>query len=137
LAIQHEWQVGPHRAHFEEPDLLIVQMNGPTDVEHARGLTEVYRETGTRQPIFAVLKVKDSPIDAAARKHFTQNVRTEWFHAIIFVGAGVLERAMGKAMTVALYFSGKWKAEFRYTDTEEQARELITQLRAKQSGKTG
>jgi hypothetical protein len=129
--MQREWAVGPHRAHLEEPDVLIVNISGPTDLEHARGLVEVYREAGTRQPLFAVLNVKDAPIDAAARKYFTQNIRSAWFHAIIFVGAGVLERAMGKAMTVALYFAGKWTAEFMYTDTEAQARERIAQLRAK------
>ncbi len=135
--MQREWQVGPHRAHFEEPDVLIVRMNGPTNLEHARGLVEVYREVGTRQPMFSVLNVKDSPVNAAARKYFTQQLRTEWYHAIIFVGAGVVERAMGKAMTVALYFAGKWTAEFLYADTEEQAHELIAKVRAKKASKQG
>jgi hypothetical protein len=135
--MQREWQIGPHRAHFEEPDVLIVQMNGPTDLEHARGLVEIYREVGTRQPMFAVLNVKGSPVDAAARKYFTQQIRSQWYHAIIFVGAGMVERAMGKAMTVALYFAGKWTAEFLYADTEEQARELIAQVRAKKASQKG
>jgi len=135
--MQREWQVGPHRAHIEEPDVLIVQLNGPTDLEHARGLVEVYQEVGTRQPMFAVLKVKGSPVDAAARKYFSQHLRSEWYHAIIFVGAGMVERAMGKAMTVALYFAGRWTAEFLYADTEEQARELIAQVRAKKAARKG
>ncbi len=135
--MQREWQVGPHRAHFEDPDVLIVRMSGPTSLENARGLVEVYREVGTRQPMFCVLNVKDSPVSADARKYFTQQLRSEWYHAIIFVGAGVLERAMGKAMTVAFYFTNKWTAEFLYADTEEQARGLIAQARAKQPGKKG
>jgi len=135
--MQREWQVGPHQARFEEPDVLVVQMNGPTELEHARGLVEIYREVGTRQPMFSILNVKGSPVDAAARKYFTQQLRSEWYHAIIFVGAGMVERAMGKAMTVALYFAGKWTAEMLYADTEEQARELIAQVRAKKAGKKG
>ncbi|HEX8702636.1 MAG TPA: hypothetical protein VF815_27630 [Myxococcaceae bacterium] len=135
--MQREWQVGPHRARFEEPDVLIVQLTGPTDLEHAHGLVEVYREVGTRQPMFAVLHVKDSPVNAAARKYFTQQIRSEWYQAIIFVGAGVVERAMGKALTVALLFAGKWTAEFLYADTEAQARELIAKVRAKKAHKQG
>jgi hypothetical protein len=137
LAIQREWAVGPHRAHLEEPDVLIVRMSGPADLKDAQGLTEVYREVGTQQPVYLLLNVKGSPVDAAARKYFTQNVRTEWYHAIIFVGAGVVERAMGKAIMAALHFAGRWKAEFLYADTEEEAREFVAQRRAKHSGKQG
>jgi hypothetical protein len=135
--MQREWEVGAHRVYFEDPDVLILRTSGPTGLEDARGLVEVYRQVGTQQPMFAVLNVKDSPVDAAARKYFSQNLRPEWYHAIIFVGAGMVERAMGKAMTVALYFAGKWTAEFLYADTEEQARELIARVRAKQAARKG
>ncbi len=128
-----EWTVGKHRLYLEEPDLLIVKMGGHTDLDAAKGLVEIYRELGTRKPFFGILDVTHSPADAEARGYFTREFKHEWTRGIVYVGAGVVERAVGKAMAVAFYFTGKWKAEFLWTNTMDEARALIQQMRAKQS----
>jgi hypothetical protein len=133
LAKRREWTIGRHQAHLEEPDLLVVKLGGPTGIADARALTELYRELGSHQPIFAIINVTGSPADAEARSYYTREARPEWFRAIVYVGAGVVERAVGKAMAVAFSFAGRSKTEFLYASTQEEARGLIDQLRAKQA----
>ena len=133
--MQSEWSIGQHREDFEEPDLLVGKMGGPVNLEDAKALTEIYRELGTRRPIFVIVDVKDSPANAEARSYFTQQLRQEWFRGVVFVGAGMLEKAIGKAMTVAFYFTGKWKSEFLFAETLEEARTLVDRMRTRQSAK--
>jgi hypothetical protein len=42
-------------------------------------------------------------------------------------------RAVGKAMSVAFYFTGRWESEFQYTSTEAEGRALIARMREKQA----
>lgn len=133
MSVSREWVVGKHKAHLEEPDLLIVKMGGHAGLEDAKGLTEIYRELGTRQPFFAIVDVTNSPADAEARSYFTKQVKLEWFRASIYVGAGVVEKAITKAMTVAFYFTSKAKTEILYAGTMEEARALVDKVRVKQS----
>lgn len=131
MDIQREWAFGPHKAHFEEPDLLIVRMGGQTGLADAQALTELYRELGTQRPFFAIINVKDSSTDAAARSYFTREINLDWFLGVVYVSAGVIEKALGKAMTVAFYFTGRTKTDFLYAPTLEEARILVDQMRAK------
>lgn len=133
MAIGREWVIGQHKAHFEEPDLLIAKMGAPVGIEDAKRLTALYRELGTAQPYFIILDVTGCPADAAARSHFTREIRLEWFRGVVYVGAGLVERAVTKAMTVAFLFMGRTKLEFSYAKTIEEARGLIEQMRARQS----
>lgn len=125
--------MGRHRAHFEEPDLLVLKLGGPVGIEDAKVLTELYRELGTRQPFFAIIDVRGAPADAEARSYYTREVHLDWFRGVVYVGTGVIERAIGKAMAVAFSFAGRWKTEFLYANTVEEARGLIDRLRAKQA----
>jgi hypothetical protein len=136
LANRREWTIGRHQAHFEEPDLLVVKLGGPVGIEDAKAMTALYRELGT-QPFFAIVDVTGSPADAEARSYYTREVHLDWFRGVVYVGTGVVERAIGKAMAVAFSFAGKWKTEFLYADTVEQARGLIERMRAKQTTRAG
>lgn len=133
--MQREWSLGPHQVRFEEPNLLLVTMGGPTHLEDAKALTEVYREVGTQRPFFAIINVKDSPADAAARSHFTKEINLEWFLGVVYVGAGVIEKAVGKAMAVAFYFTSRPRIDFLFTETVEEARILVDRMRAKRSSR--
>jgi hypothetical protein len=130
---QREWVVRKHKAHFEEPDLLIVKMNGSTDLEDAKGLTEIYRELGTQQPFFVIVDVTNSLTDSEARGYFAKHIDLAWFRAILFVGTGMVEKALGKAMMAAFSFTGRSKTEFMFPATLEEARALLDKLRAKQA----
>ncbi len=117
--------------------MLFVRMGGPVGADDARALINIYRELAAAQPFFAIMEVSGFAANAEARKVFTQELRQEWFRGMIFVGAGMVERAVTKAMTVALYLAGKWRMDFLYTDTTDQARDTVSRLRAKPLSATG
>ncbi|WP_224367738.1 hypothetical protein [Hyalangium versicolor] len=134
---QREWVFGKHKAHLEGTDVLLVKMGGPVGADDARALIAIYQELSAVQPFFAIMDVSGFVANADARKVFTQELRQEWFLGMVFVGASMVEKAVTKAMTVALYLAGKWKMEFLYTDTTDQARATIGELRNKRLAATG
>ena len=133
---KREWVFGDCRASFEEPDLLLVEP-GPTSLEVARFLVDVYRELGTQRPFFLLVKVGESPLSVEARGYFRQHLRSEWFRASFLIGAGVMVRAVGKALYAGGIFIRAWTAKIYYVDTEEEARARVTQLRAEQESQPG
>ena len=129
---RREWAFGACRAYFEEPDILLVEP-GPTSLEVARFLVDLYRELGTQRPLFLLVKVAGSPLTMEARGYFRQHLRSEWFRASFHIGAGVLDRAMSKALYAGGIFIRAWTAKIYYVDTEEEARARLAQLRAEQT----
>jgi len=133
---KREWVFGACRASLEEPDVLLVEP-GPTSLEVARFLVELYRELGTQRPFFLLVKAVGNPLTVEARGYFRQHLRTEWFRAAFLIGAGIRVRAMGKALYVGGIFIRAWKADIHYVDTEEEARARVAQLRAEQAAPPG
>lgn len=129
---QREWASATFRGHFEAPDLLVATFSGHVDLEGARQASEMYRQAAEQGPCFALIDITGSTISADARDHFVKTLGPEWFRAVIYVGAGVVQRTMTKAMTLAFYFTGKWKTEFHFADSEAEARALVAKLREKQ-----
>ncbi|WP_224245476.1 hypothetical protein [Hyalangium gracile] len=132
MAVRREWTIGSHRAHFEEPDLLVMKYNGKFNLEEARLVVELYREVGTQRPFFLLADITGAEIASDARKHLTDQIKPEWFRGIVYAGASPVMRAVGKAMAVTFYFTGKWSTPFEFTATAEEARALIARLREKQ-----
>jgi hypothetical protein len=132
MSVRREWTIGAHRAHFEEPDLLVVKYNGKFTLPEARLVVELYREVGLQRPFFLLADIQGAEIESDARKHVVDRLQPEWFLGIVYAGASPVMRAVGKAMAVALYFTGKWKTEFQFTATPEEGRALIARMREKQ-----
>ncbi|HLK99271.1 MAG TPA: hypothetical protein VK539_01760 [Myxococcaceae bacterium] len=133
---RREWVSGTCRAYFEEPDVLLVHP-GPTSLETAQFLVELYRELGTRRPLFLLLKVEGDPLSMEARGYFRQHLRTEWFRCVFIIGASIMTRALGKALYAGGVFVRAWTAAVYYVDTEEEARTRVAQLRAEQPAPPG
>lgn len=131
MTLRREWSSAEFRGYFEAPDLLLATFTGDVDLETARQASEMYREAAASGPCFAILDITGSSISAEAREHFIQALGPEWFRAVIYVGAGVVQRTMTKAMMLAFYFTGKWKPEFHFADSEAEARALVEALREK------
>jgi hypothetical protein len=125
-----EWTFGDHRARFEAPDVVVMLLSGPTRLEDAQRIVDIYREVGSRQPLFGISHVANTSFDKDVRAYFAQHARAEWFRGIVVIGAGFVQRAAVKAVTMALYFTGKWKADIEFADSEEAARALIERKRA-------
>jgi len=133
---KREWVFGACRVVLEEPDVLLVNP-GPTSLEVARFLVDLYRELGSQRPLFLIVMIKGHPLTMEARGYFRQHIHTEWFRSVIFIGAGIMERALGKALYAGGVFIRAWKADIYYVHTEEEARVRLSQLRAKQEAQPG
>jgi hypothetical protein len=126
--MQTEWKFGKHHAHFEQPDLLWLRFKGPTTFEEAKTTVDICQEVGAVQPFFLMVDVGESTIDAKSRDYIVQTLKQEWFQGIIYIGLGMVQRAMAKALVVALYFT-RWRVEIDFVATEQDARSLIAKKR--------
>jgi hypothetical protein len=131
MGSKREWVCGTYRAYFEEPDRLIVHA-GPTSHEAAQFMVELYRELSTERPFHLLVTVAGAPLTMEARSYFRQHLRQEWFRSVFFIGAGMVERAMGKALYAGGVFIRGWTAAIHYVETEAEARAGVALLRAKQ-----
>jgi hypothetical protein len=129
MSLIKEWTFGTHSARWEAPDLLRLTWRGPTRVEDVDNVVAIFQEMAAEQPIFVISDVSQSTIDKAAREHFSASLRAEWFHGLIYVGADALQRAITKAIVIALYFTGKWRVDVEFAETEQEAHQLISRIR--------
>jgi hypothetical protein len=129
MSLIKEWTFGAHSARWEEPDLLRVRWRGPTRVEDVDSVVAILQEVASQRPIFVISDVTRSTIDKAARDRMSQSLRAEWFHGLIYVGADALQRAITKAIVIALYFTGKWRVDVEFAGTEEDALQIVSRIR--------
>jgi hypothetical protein len=128
---QREWTFGKHRAWFEAPDILVMKYEGPVELADAQRATDIFREVGSRQPFYALIHFGDATLDKAGRDYMTKHARAEWFQGLVGVGGNMVQRAISKAMMIALYVTGVWTVESDFTETEELARAAIARQREK------
>jgi hypothetical protein len=129
-AMRTEWSFGRHQARFAPPDLLWVRFNGPTSFEEAKASVDICQEVGSVQPFFLLIDVGESTIDAKSRDYIVQSLKQEWFRGIIYIGLGMVQRAMAKALVVALYFT-RWRVDIDFVATEQDALALLAKKREK------
>lgn len=129
MSLIKEWTFGTHRARREHPDLLRLTFEGPTRVEDVNSVIAIFQEVAAEGPIFVISDVSGSTIDKAAREHLSQSLRAEWFHGLIYVGADALQRAITKAIVIALYFTGTWKVDVEFAETDDEALQIISRVR--------
>lgn len=129
MSLRKEWTFGTHSAHWEAPDLLRLTWRGPTRIEDVDAVLVIFEEAAAERPLFVISDVSGSTIDKEAREHFSANLRAEWFHGLIYVGADALQRAITKAIVIALYFTGNWRVDIEFADTEEEALGIISRIR--------
>ncbi|HEX8703072.1 MAG TPA: hypothetical protein VF815_29820 [Myxococcaceae bacterium] len=124
-----DWTFGTHSARWEAPDLLHVTFRGPTRSEDVDQMIAVVRELAAKQPIFVISDISRSTIDKAARERFSQSMRAEWFHGLVYVGADALQRAITKAIVIALYLTGKWRVDIEFAESHQEALGIISRIR--------
>jgi hypothetical protein len=131
MAQPREWSIGTHHAWFEPPDVLWMKIRGETSLEDAITILEVYRQASGQHPIFLVTDLSEATsIDLKARDHLSWNTRMEWFHGSIYIGAGVMQRAVAGSMTFLHSITGKPAPAQHFVCTEDEARALIAQERS-------
>jgi hypothetical protein len=126
-----EWSFGTHRAWFEPPDVLWMKIRGDTSIQDAVSILEIYREVGSQQRFFLVTDLSEATsVDLEARDHISWNFRADWFHAAIYVGAGVMQRAVATSMSFFHSLTGQQTRPQHFVPTENDARALIAEERS-------
>ncbi|HYO52191.1 hypothetical protein [Archangium sp.] len=128
---RREWSIGTHHAWFESPDVLWMKIRGATSLEDAIAILEVYREAGSQHPVFLVTDLSEATsVDLKARDHISWNVRLEWFRGVIYIGAGLMQRAVASSMTFLHSVTGRPAIVQHFVSTENEARALIAKERS-------
>ncbi|QRK10027.1 hypothetical protein JQX13_07990 [Archangium violaceum] len=134
MANDREWKLGMHTAHFEEPDILWVKIQGETSLQDAISLTALYGEIGNKQPFFVVTDLTEATsVEAEARSHVSQNTNPSWFLGSVYIGAGFVQKAVAKSLAFVHSMTGRLTFDLHFVSTEEEARALIDRERAQRS----
>jgi predicted RNA-binding protein len=132
-----EWHVGNHVFRREEADLLWCTYKGPTRASDIERFVTVAREMAANDRVFVVSDIRQSTIEKDARELLSQSLRPEWLQGLVYVGADALQKAIVKAMMIALYFTGKCKVDIEFAQSEQEARDIIARTRQGQRGSLG
>jgi hypothetical protein len=135
---QDEVKYGTHHAHFEPPDTLVATFTGLISMDDVKRTAALYKETFERQgQYYVIADIGRSQIDTAGRRYLSDHGRSEWFHAVLYVGADVVQRTFGKAIALAMLYTGKTSFETVFVPTVDEARAWIVQDRARRQRKAG
>ncbi|HYO52190.1 hypothetical protein [Archangium sp.] len=136
MNIRREWKFGTHSAHFEQPDILWVKIEGETTLRDAISLSELYGELGNQSPFFVVTNLTEATsVETEAREHVSKNLNPTWFLGSIYIGAGFVQKAVAKSLAFVHAMTGKLTFDMHFVATEQEARELIARERAQRSTK--
>lgn len=130
---------GAHQFHFEPPDTLVATFEGVIGMEDVKRTAQIYKETFERHgQYYCIALIGRSEIDTPSRRYLSDNGRSEWFHAVIYVGANVVQRTFGKAIALAMLYTGKTTFETVFVPTMDEARAWVAQHRTQRGQrKTG
>lgn len=128
---QRDWTIGTHHAWLESPDELWLKVRGDTSLQDAITLLEIYRALGSQRPLFLVTDLTEATsVDLKARDHISWNGRPEWFRSAIYIGAGLMQRAVASSMTFLHSLTGHAAMAQHFVTTEDEARALLAQERS-------
>ncbi len=133
-----KWTFHAHEAWFDPPDTVWITFHGRTELEDVQWAAGLFRQLAERGgPIFISSDVRDSSIGAEARNYIVRETRPEWIRAALYIGSGLAQRAMGKAINLALILMGKRPVEMVWVDDTRQAQEWIEKAHARAGGRRG
>ena len=133
-----EWKCGAHRARFEEPDTLAADFSGLISLEEVKQTVTLYEDTYKQKgQYYLIANIGRSSLEAAGRRYMSEKASSDWYHAIIYVGADIVMQTFVKAIALALLFTGKSTFETVFVKTPEEARAWVAQHRGRARSKTG
>ncbi|ABF87530.1 hypothetical protein MXAN_7296 [Myxococcus xanthus DK 1622] len=133
-----DWQCGAHRAHFEEPDTLVAEFNGLITLEEVKEVVTLYQQTATDHgQYYLIADIGRSQLEAAGRRYMSEKASSDWYHAILYVGADIVMQTFVKAIALALLFTGKSTFETVFVKTQDEARAWVAQHRLRLKSKAG
>ena len=134
MTIHREWKFGTHTAHFEQPDILWVKIQGETSLQDAIALSELYTELGSKNPFFVVTDLTEATtVETEAREHVSKSINPSWFLGSVYIGAGFVQKAVAKSLAFVHAMTGKLSFDMHFVANEQEARELIERERARRN----
>ncbi|MBJ6760872.1 hypothetical protein DRW03_16985 [Corallococcus sp. H22C18031201] len=111
--------------------MLWATFRGPVSVEDSKQIVDIARATATGEPLYLVADLGVSSLSVAPRKYLAEHINPEWFRAIVFVGGGMAQKAVTKALMVALLFTGRTRFDTEFLHSLDDARAWIDAHRAR------
>ena len=137
---KREWTIGASVLRFEPPDLVWADFRGTLTVEDIARMMDVYRELNRSGPFFMVADLRAlGSISEEVQRYFSENVDSKWIHAVIYVGARLVQKAAVKGLLVASWLLGRTEkselSKIHFASTHAQALELLARLRTQHTSK--
>ncbi|QSQ12130.1 STAS/SEC14 domain-containing protein [Myxococcus landrumensis] len=133
-----EWTFGTHRVRIEPPDIAVATFVGPISMDEVKRTCEIYQEVFTLVgPYYILAEIGRAQLDATGRRYLSENNRSEWFKGCVYVGADIVQQTFGKAISLAMLFTGKSSFETTFVKTLEDANTWVQQNRARSQRKAG
>jgi len=128
-----EWKQGDQSVRFEPPDMLWVRFRGTVSFEESRWLVSRFQELGSQQALFVVADMRENTgYDLEGRRYASENMESEWFSGIIYIGARLIHKAAAKGLALVLRLRGKPTVPVYFVSSDEEARHLRARLRTTQ-----
>lgn len=137
MSRQSEWAFGEQRAWVEAPDILWAKFRGAITVETSQWSCTVYREMSESGQFYLAADITGSYLSPESRGYLVEHAKPDWFRGIVYIGAGLDQKATTKSLMVRSMLSGGVPLDVQYVDTLEQARAWIEQHRAAQAQHAG
>ena len=126
-----DWSFGANRAWFEPADILWAEFRGVLDEACVRWSVGLYRELGLRQRFYLLADIRNSRHTPEGRKYLSQNMRSEWFFGVVYIGASPEQQAVSTGFMLATRKGGTPPYEVVFKDTAEEARAWVEAHHAK------
>jgi hypothetical protein len=137
--MMRDWTIGTNTFRFEPPDVLWVKIEGNCSLEEAVLISRLYRELAAVRPFYALNDMQTSTgMDAEARHYMSENVRFEWFRAMIFFNTRLMHRALAQGLVLATTMTREEEEDetppmdVHFVPTREDALALLARLRARE-----
>lgn len=125
-----EWKMGAHQARFESPDIVWMKIQGPLSFEEIAWTVHVCREVGGQRPCILVTDLTEgTTMDPEGQRYASEHMESEWFVAIIYIGARLIHKAAAKSIHFVQHLLGKKVTPVYFVSTEAEARHTLSQLR--------
>ncbi|MBZ4415284.1 hypothetical protein [Myxococcus sp. RHSTA-1-4] len=130
MSREKQWEFGEQRAWVELPDILWARFRGAVTLETSQWSCGVYREMSEAGRFYLAAEITGSHLSPESRRYLVEHAKADWFRGIVYIGAGLDQKASTKSLMVGSILSGGKPLDVLYVDSPEQAREWIAQHRA-------
>lgn len=132
MSRKSEWVFGEQQAWVdaEVPDILWARFRGAITMETSQWSCGVYRQMSESGRFYLAADITGSHLSPESRRFLVENAKPDWFRGIVYIGAGLDQKATTKSLMVRSMLSGGEPLDVQYVDSVEDARVWIEQHRA-------